>query len=325
MPEPSESALDSLCDREFLFVTGKGGVGKSTTAALLGMHAAKRGKRALVVHPEGSQPHPGLWGQEVTSTRQSVVPGVDFVLLESETAMKEYSKVILKNQRVVDALFHMKIARGFLTGMPGLSDWAILGKTWSWTPTGKQTLPLEQESYDLVILDAPASGDGTKMLQVPEIILDLAPQGRMHTDAEACLNMLRDPQRSAVVLVALAEELVVTETEENLSLVRQKLGFPLGPLLVNQIASTLFSPEDRQMLLEAASQEPLDSVNSNGTDSAFLREIAFAQAKREERQERHLRQLAKSGLPILQLPHVEGEFRGLVGLKKLQNALAAGL
>ncbi len=297
-------------------------MGKSTSAALIGLHATALGKRVLVVHPEGSQPHAGLWGKELKTTPQTMTPGLDAVLLRSEEAMREYSRFILKSQTVVDALFHSKVARGFLTGMPGLSDWAILGKTWSWTPSGAHTLPVGQQIYDLVILDAPASGDGSKMLKIPQVILDLAPVGRMHTDAQACQAMLLDERRSGVMLVSLAEELSVTETEENLTFMREQLGMPLGPLLINQVLPRIFSDVERAAILSGVDPETAPSGrNSESRDICLA--VARTQANREKLQEAHLLRLGASGLPLLQIPKIDSDLSGVPALKKLQMALAA--
>lgn len=303
-------------------MTGKGGVGKSTSAALIGLHAASLGKKVLVVHPEGSQPHAGLWGKELKTEPQTMAPGLDVVLLESEEAMREYSRLILKSQTVVDALFHSKVARGFLTGMPGLTDWAILGKTWSWTRSGNHTLPVGQTVYDLVILDAPASGDGSKMLKIPQVILDLAPIGRMHTDARACQEMLTDERRSGVLLVSLAEELSVTETEENLNFIRQHLGMPLGPLLINQVLPRIFSDTERAAIL--ASNAPVSPPSGRIAENpGICLTVARTQANREKLQETLLTRLSKTGLPLLQIPKIDSDLSGVPALKKLQMALAA--
>src|SRR5690606_38324106 len=82
------------------------------------------------------------------------------------------------------------------------------------------------------------------------VILDLAPAGRMRTDAKACQEMLMDESRSSVLLVSLAEELSVTETEENLSFMRQHLGMPLGPIFINQVLPRIFTDVERLALLK---------------------------------------------------------------------------
>ncbi len=308
--------LAELLDKQFIFVTGKGGVGKSTVSALLGLEAAARGLRVLVVVPEGSQPHAGLWGRPIPSEPAEVAPGVESMLAESEAAMRQYTTQVLGSRRVVELLFHSKVARGFLTGIPGLTEWAILGKAWAYTRSAGFPLPDGHAPYDLVILDAPASGDGTKMLRIPDIIADMGASGQIRRDADRCRAMLRDPQKTALVLVTLAEELVLQETEENIEIVRRELQIPLGPLFVNKIQPPPF----------AESELPLVLDHSPSQDPACQELLCLGQrhAHRQVRQEAHLGRLTRWNLPVVQLPRIAPPFEGLRSLEKLQMALAEG-
>jgi len=240
--------LDALTDLQFLFVTGKGGVGKSTCAGLLGVHAANRGRHALVVLPQTSHNTPSLFGRSLTTDPQVVYQtehgSLSLVVVDPESAMREYCSHVLHSQMLTNALFHPKVAGGFLLGIPGLSDWALLGKSWAFTPSGTFALPKNQRRHDVVIFDAPASGDGTKMLKVPHVILDLtaldsSSPGRLRDDARLCEEMLSDARRSAVLLVTLAEDLAITETEENLRYITDELGFPVGSLVLNRVVAPL--------------------------------------------------------------------------------------
>lgn len=308
--------LRDLLKREFIFVTGKGGVGKSTVSAVLALEAARYGRRVLIVVPEGFQPHDALWGKDIPAEPGPVAPGVHATLAEAESAMRQYSEQVLKSRRLVDLLFHSKVARGFLTGIPGLSDWAILGKAWAYTRSSNFQLPPGEEPYDLVILDAPASGDGTKMLRIPEIIADMGAAGQIRKDADRCRKMLHDPARTALVLVTLTEELVVQETEENLLFLRQGLGLPMGPVFVNQIQPELF--EAAELALVAKSTMPSQA------ESAELLSLAKRYAARQNRQRVHLARLDDWDLPVVQLPKITAELVGLQALHELQLALAPG-
>ena len=235
---------------------------------------------------------------------------------ETEAAMRQYTTQVLGSRRVVELLFHSKVARGFLTGIPGLTEWAILGKAWAYTRSAGFPLPDGHAPYDLVILDAPASGDGTKMLRIPDIIADMGASGQIRRDADRCRAMLRDPQKTALVLVTLAEELVLQETEENIEIVRRELQIPLGPLFVNKIQPPPF----------AESELPLVLDHSPSQDPACQELLCLGQrhAHRQVRQEAHLGRLTRWNLPVVQLPRIAPPFEGLRSLEKLQMALAEG-
>lgn len=319
--------------REFIFVTGKGGVGKSTCAALLGLACGRMGRRALVVLPESETHRNSVFGRELSQVPTKVADGVDAVTIHPETAMRQYLGSALGSARLASLLFHSRVARGLLMGIPGPSDWAILGKAWSWSKSGTFDLPDNETSYDLVILDAPASGDGSDMLRIPQVIMELAPAARLRNDAESCLLSLRDPKKSAVVLVTLPEEVVVQETEENIEVVRHDLGLPLGPLLVNQVHETLFHPADRTLLNAAPDPHHSAKIGRNSPsreplspEERSLRcfEVARDRAQRESLQIEHLARIRALGLPTLVIPYLDGGLTGIPALQKLQMALAEG-
>lgn len=321
MSEPkAHDPLDALTDLQFLFVTGKGGVGKSTCSGLLGLHAAERGRDALVVLPQTSHNTPSLFGRRLTHEPQLVhrsgAGSLSLVVIDPESAMREYCRQILRSRMLTDALFNPKVAGGFLTGIPGLGEWALLGKSWAWSRSGTFALPSGQTRYDLVVFDAPASGDGSKMLKVPQIIMDLSPRGRLREDAQACREMLSDASRSAVVLVTLAEDLSITETAENIQFIEAELGLPVGPLLVNRLSVPLIDDRERLQLIEALEglgQPP----SAHPTDLTRLIQAGITYGARQGAQERQLRRAASWGRPIVKIPEVTEHLGNVAALSRL--------
>lgn len=330
-------AMDQLVESEFVFVTGKGGVGKSTVSALLGLEAAKRKKRTLIVYPEGSPAAEQLWGKKLSGMPQTVSPELDAVAIHPEAAMRQYVAEVLGSNKLAAVLFHQRIAQGLLTGIPGPSDWAILGKAWSFTKSGVRDGNRSEQPYDLVILDAPASGDGSGMLRVPQVILELAPAARLRRDAECCLRLLRDEQRARIVFVTLVEHLPIAETEENLDVVRRELGMPVGPIFVNQVIPRQFSSADRQLLLGrkhielSAELMSATTISESHSDSDRVRRAALCenashfQATQERLQEKYLKRIRDWQVPLVLLPRLPEEDSGKNALRSLQMALAGRL
>lgn len=314
-------ALDGL---RFLYVTGKGGVGKSTLAAGLAQHLANRGRRVLLVFEHESLGLERLLGRSVGQAPTELGPNFFACGIEPETAMQEYARSVLKSTRLTEALFHGKVARGFLHGVPGLSAWAFLGKAWYFAEPTSDGPVLGAPRVDIVIVDGPATGDSTDMLRVPSVIRDVAPRGRLRRDADACYEMLRDPARTAVLVTTTLEELPVTETHALVAALRQDLSLPLGPLLVNQVQTELFSPEDRARLASArepnALEEPLEAEAPVERVIALAGRRARAEANAALQRSR-LRDLA---LPLWQIPLLEPEPQGSAGLQALAAALALG-
>ncbi len=326
--------LDALTALQFLFVTGKGGVGKSTFSGLLGVVAANRGRHALVVLPQTSHNTPSLFGRTLTTEPQVVYQSqhgsLSLVVVDPESAMREYCNHVLHSQMLTNALFHPKVAGGFLLGIPGLSDWALLGKSWAFTPSGTFTLPSGQRRYDVVIFDAPASGDGTKMLKVPHVILDLTPfdrasPGRLRDDARLCKEMLSDARRSAVLLVTLAEDLAITEMEENLRYISGDLGFPVGPLVLNRVVTPLFDARDQAQLRDSLDQlRAGPGAVAGAADGRRLLEAGLRYADRQMNQHKQIQRLMSWGRPFIQVPEMSEDFGDIAALLRVAARLETG-
>ncbi len=328
-------ALERLLQSEFVFVTGKGGVGKSTVSALTGLEAAVRGRRTLLVYPEGSPAAEELWNVSLTQEPQEVAPSLFAVAVHPEAAMRQYVGEVLGSTKLASILFHQRIAQGLLTGIPGPSDWAILGKAWSFTKSGVRDGKRSERPFDLVIMDAPSSGDGSGMLRVPQVILDLAPAARLRRDAEACLQLLRDKARTSIVFVTLVELLPIAETEENIAVMRDELSMPVGPIFVNQVMEPRLSNRDREVLLGRPAPDPTSTwlqdadapdgePTSQDVRSALCENASIFQATREKLQEDYLKRIRKWQVPLIELPLLPEEEVGKKALRMLQMALAAG-
>lgn len=291
----------------FLFVTGKGGVGKSTVALALGLSLASRGRKTLVVAASGSTQLTHLVGRAITTTPVEVAPRLFSAFIDPEEAMREYVESALHSRWLSDALFHRKFSRGFLYGIPGLRPWALLGKAWYYSEKERSGPSLPEAPFDTVIVDAPATGDSTDLLRVPRIITEVAPLGRLRRDAEACWTMLRDPRQTRIVAVTLPEDLPVTETCELVAVVREELGLPLGPLVVNQR-----SPE----LLSARLREKLSSLDRESLEPEVRSVFRAAErrALREQSEETELVRLRGLGLPLLEIPRFSAPPQGISGL-----------
>src|SRR3982751_3099211 len=190
--------MAALDDRRFLIVTGKGGVGKTTVCAAEALAIAHKGKRVLVAMCNAKERLSAMLGSDLVGNEvMPVAPNVWAVNMEPETAMEEYGLLTLKSRTLYKLLFDNKYVRTFFRAVPGLQEWSLLGKAW-WHTT--ETRDDGRFKYDVVILDAPATGHGLDMLRVPKVIVDVVPPGLLRRDAERAMEMFRDPKTAAVVL-----------------------------------------------------------------------------------------------------------------------------
>jgi anion-transporting ArsA/GET3 family ATPase len=237
--------MSTLADKRFVLVTGKGGVGKTTVCAAEAVALAAKGKRVLVAMCNAKERLSEMFG--VAPIGPTVVPvGTDIwaVNMQPEKALEEYGILVLHSRALYKTLFDNAYVRTFLRAVPGMQEWAMLGKAW-WHTT--ERLPDGTFKYDVVILDAPATGHGLDMLRVPKVILDVVPPGLLRRDAERAWALFQDGNTSAIVLVTLPEEMPTTETIE-LAAALKELGLPIGRVVVNAVLPPLFSREERDAL-----------------------------------------------------------------------------
>jgi anion-transporting ArsA/GET3 family ATPase len=155
--------------------------------------------------------------------------------------------MVLHSRAAFEALFENRYGRTFLRAVPGLHQWAVLGKAWFHS---QERLPNGKRRFDTVILDAPATGHALEMLRVPKLLTEIAPVGLLRRDAENAWQTFVAPERSGVVLVTLAEELAVSETLSFIADLEQ-LELPVAQVFVNACLEAFFSQVDRERLLAA--------------------------------------------------------------------------
>lgn len=230
----------SILGRRLLVVSGKGGVGRSTIAAALALAASSRGKRVLVCEVNTKERIPALLGARSPGADIGpLAPGIDSVVVRPHEAMREYALMQLRFRALYNAVFENRLVARFLRFIPSLGELVMLGKILH---------HVRQARWDLVILDAPATGHAITFLRVPAVILETVPPGALRNDARWMHDLLVDPAVTAVNFVALPEELPVNETAELWKATRDVLGMAGGLVFLNRCFEPRFSPEERQLL-----------------------------------------------------------------------------
>jgi anion-transporting ArsA/GET3 family ATPase len=285
--------MAALEDKRFLIVTGKGGVGKTTVCAAEAVALAARGKRVLVAMCNAKERLSAMLGSDLVGNQVALVSqNVWAVNMEPETALEEYGLMMLKSRALYKLLFDNKYVRTFFRAVPGMAEWAMLGKAW-WhtTELGQDGRP----RYDTVILDAPATGHGLDMLRVPKVIVDVVPPGLLRRDAERAWMMFQDPATCAVVLVTLPEEMPTSETIELAQALRNELKLPIGKVVVNGVLPPLFSREERAKLEALPPPDPKAGGSIGPGEAAIL--SGRDRATRERVQAESLARLSRE-LPV---------------------------
>ena len=311
--------LDRLFERRLLVVAGKGGVGKTTVACALGLEAARRGKRALVCEVDGlarashllEAPRAGIG--EVVEAK----PGLFLMAIEGKTALAEYLGLIIPVRRLLAAVFNSRVYQYFVAAAPGLKELMTIGKIWY--EAERTDDATGRRRWDLVIMDAPATGHSLQYLRMPAAAVDAFGSGLVHREALRLVELLTDPARTAVNLVTTAEEMPVNETIGMYRQLRDELGMPTGLLFVNRMHDADFSDRDVAQL-EAAAER-----SKSAESKSVLLEVATR--AREEAgwsrvNARYRKKLAQGvGLPTVELPFLFAEEFGFAELKQLAEQM----
>ena len=286
-------------DRKLILVVGKGGVGRSTVAAAIAGKRAAMGKKTLLFETNANDRFGAYFGKPaVGETPSQLAPNLWAVNATPASALAEYGMMILRWKSVYEMVFENRVSKAFLRAIPGLDDYALLGKVWFHTTEDKRGAPV----WDTVVFDMPASGHSVSMLRVPWVIVDTVPEGPLTRDARTVKAMLCDPARTAAVLVTLAEEMPVNEAIE-LEAKLTALGIVPQQLLVNQVFPQHFPPG-------APVSRALDALVASITDAGALSPplaqlAAHAQLSRDRRalNERYLAELrARAKTRVAELP-----------------------
>jgi len=225
---------------------------------------------------------------------QRILPNVDAVNMVPRVALEEYGMMVLKIRAVYRAIFENRLVTAFLRGTPGIEAWSMLGKAYYHTKDEDES---GRRRYDVVILDAPATGHGLEMLRVPQVIVDVAPPGLLRREAESALTLFRNAKRTGVVMVTLPEEMPTTESLELHAALTDELRMTVTRIVVNSVLPQLFDPGERDTYAGLPGRLP------DGSPLVSLAEAGRMRVLREQVQRESIARLDGSvSTPRIELP-----------------------
>lgn len=290
-------APPTLLDRRLVIVTGKGGVGKTSVCAALALLAARAGKRVLVCEVNAQERVAPLLGAPPAGPEiREARPGLFTLNVVPHAAMREYGLMVLKFRTIYEAVFENRLVRYFLRAIPSLAELVMLGKILNEVRAEEGGAP----RWDLVLVDAPATGHAVQLLRVPSALLDTVPGGGpLRSDAQWMDRLLVDPATTTLAIVTLPEEMPVNEAIELDAQVRSVLGIDRAALFVNAMPPARFTAEEAEAL---AGLEPAPPPLGPAARAGRLQAIRAEQAGRYLARARAALDLPTVVLPLLALP-----------------------
>lgn len=313
-----------LLDRRLLFFTGKGGVGKSTVTAATALLAAERGKRVLLVEVDSKGNLTALFERPpVGFDPVEVSPGVHAMQMHTEASLREYLKLNVRVP-VIGRLGPLASMLEFVaTAAPGVKEILTVGKV-CWEV--RESIE-GRADWDLVIVDAAATGHVVAQLDSPRAIRELVQVGPVRTQTDWMAELLADPAITALNVVTSPEEMPVSETIDLVTTAREKLDVPLGTVVVNRVLPEPFTRADEPVfsaLRTPAASSALTDIVGSGAD-AVLDAAGLASAVRRSSAV-HLSRLREAvEFPIVYLPYLFVRDHGLRVTRMVADALAAEL
>jgi anion-transporting ArsA/GET3 family ATPase len=294
----------ALFDRRVLFVVGKGGVGKSTVAAMLAVALADRGKRVLLAQMEAGRRLGEVLGVEGgTEAPNEVLPNLCFLTIDGEAALSEYLGLVLPVKRVQRMVVGSKLYRHFVAAAPGLKELMTVGKIWY----EEQLVTARGRKWDAIVVDAPATGHSLQYLRMPSAAHEAFGPGFVRREAKKVVDLLRDPARTAVCLVTTAEEMPVNEATEMYAQLTGRLEMPIGAVFVNRVHTAPLGPDAVPHAVDGAPALVRDVLRCAREEAGWAAINA-----------RHLAKLcAAVSMPPVELPFLFSEEFGLAEVRTL--------
>src|ERR671922_584449 len=235
--------MADLFDKRLLFVTGKGGVGKSTVALALGMAAAARGKRVIVCEV-ASQEHTSrvFRRSEVGFHEVEMADSLWTISIDPDRSLREYLVLQSPVRAMGELLSRSRIFTYMAAATPGLKELVTIGKIWELAQLDRRVK--KGREYDLVVVDAPATGHGIGFLQTPRTFANIARVGPIHSQAKQLNEFITDQKLTGAAIVSIPEEMPVNESATLERTLSKEVGVAVDRVYMNAMYPQRFDSKE---------------------------------------------------------------------------------
>ncbi len=220
--------IDQLLSRRVLIVLGKGGVGRTSVSAAISTLRAAEGAKVLAMEHDRLGPLAMALGGRPSLDPVETAPGLWTMLLDGQHQLKEYLGTVVPSRALLEAVVRSRSYRYFVDAAPGLRELIMIGKIFHELERRPPTPP-----WELIVLDAPATGQALGWLQMPMVAHETFGLGVAGGEARNVARLLRDPARCGVVLVSSPEPFAVSEALETHAALRE-LGVGVAAVIFNR-------------------------------------------------------------------------------------------
>lgn len=316
--------MTELLAHRLLFVTGKGGVGKTTVAAAIAQLASEQGRRTLVceVEPKGDLSVAFECGPTPFSGRK-VSDDLVAMSMDTEASLREYLRQFARVP-IIGRVGPVARAFDFIaTAAPGIREILTVGKL---------CYEVREATYDLVVVDASSTGQVVGQLAAPTGINELISVGVVRAQTDWMLEILRDPDQTGAVVVTTPEEMPVSEAVDLAGRLAAETPVHLACVVANRVLPELFGSSEERVFEQLTGEALLGELAlSIGADPGVVTEVLGAArlavtVRRDGAS--HLERLRSEidpEVPLLYVPYLFGRSHGLRAIRQVAQALSEEL
>lgn len=273
----------NLADKKLIFVTGKGGVGKSALAAAIALKEARTGRRVCLAELGHESFYESFFETRgITYEPSEVIPQVHISLLSPEECLREYILHFLKVPKLYEIFFQNKVMKAFINAAPALPELTILGKL---TSEIRGVFPSD---YEVWVVDCFSTGHAMALLRAPRGLSETFKVGPFNEQAKGIDSVISDPSIVKFILATLPEDLPVNETIELYEQLKTEFNADVS-VICNQVSESGLS---------SAEKKQLDGEVKNSDAREFLQYIT----SKEERQKKYLQKLKEKFGSFVAMP-----------------------
>jgi anion-transporting ArsA/GET3 family ATPase len=279
----------------------------------LGLRAAAEGKRTIVCEVSSQENASRMFAHtEVGFHEVEMEENLWSISIDPDESMREYVLLQLKVRAMRDMLFRSRIFNYLAAATPGLKELVTIGKIWELAQLDRKVK--SGRKYDLVIVDAPATGHGIGFLQTPRTFAAIARVGPIHSQAQQLDRLITDQEHTGVAIVALPEEMPVNESATLERDLIDDVGVAVDRVYMNGIYPERFTNEEAEQL------SGLTSESDEGLRAAARAGLSEHNRARSQRaQLARLRRRVEA--PVKTLPFLFEPDLGIEGARQLAKRL----
>jgi anion-transporting ArsA/GET3 family ATPase len=304
--------------RPLQFVVGKGGVGKSTITAAVAIAYVRAGRRVLAIELGRREGLSRLLAPSISTGAEPVEirPGLWLARVQGDDALAEYLELVVPIRRLLNIVFASRMYRYFVAAAPGLKELMAIGKIWFERQKKREDgHPL----WDTIVVDAGASGQSLQYLQMPAAAARTFRKGLVHRESERVAALLSDPDTTAVHVVAIPEDMPLTEAREVLAKLEGELRLPVGTVYLNRTRAP--APDGTATAVHAIARVPSGTPNYGlavAVHATATRSLAWIRLQ-DDKLDRFEREVSRR---CVRLPLLTAEEFGLSEIEQLADVLA---